>query len=317
MSPLIALAIEHGTLLVFVVALAGRIGAPVPAAALLVVVGAVSASGQISIPASLAASIAANLLGDAAWFWAGRARGHRVLRFVCKIARSPDACVHQSEGFMRRWGGSSLLAAKFLPGVSLVAPPLAGAIGMSIAAFVGFDLAAAAIWSALFLGLGRAFGSEFLRLIDMLSAIGGALLIASGLAVAGCLSWRYAKRRNESHGFATSPISAERLRELIESGRDPMIIDVRSEVGRSHDPRRLPGAIELALDELARHVDALPREREIVVYCGCPNDATAVRAARILAGRGFLFVRTLAGGLDAWSAAAPVAEFRSLGAVGA
>ena len=122
MQTLVALVVAHGTLLVFVATLAARLGAPVPAAPALVVAGGLAAGGQLSWPVAFFAAIVANIIGDAAWYWAGRAHGYRVLRLLCRISLSPDSCVRQSEAFILRWGGSSLVAAKFVPGVSVVAP---------------------------------------------------------------------------------------------------------------------------------------------------------------------------------------------------
>src|SRR3954453_18989886 len=106
MRELIPLLIAHGALIVFVITLAARIGAPVPAAPLLVVAGGVGMAGQLSLPVCLVASVVANLLGDAVWYQAGRWRGHRVMKLLCRISLSPDTCVRQSEGILSRWGGS-------------------------------------------------------------------------------------------------------------------------------------------------------------------------------------------------------------------
>jgi rhodanese-related sulfurtransferase len=54
---------------------------------------------------------------------------------------------------------------------------------------------------------------------------------------------------------------------------------------------------------VGRHIADLPRDRDIVVYCTCPNEASAARVAKILINHGFKKVRPLHGGLDAWVAA--------------
>ena len=128
MHDLVALLLAHGALIVFAVTLAARIGAPVPASPLLVVAGSLVEAGQISLAAVLAVSIAANVIGDGIWFGAGRRYGYQVLKLLCRISMSPDSCVRQSESFITRWGGSSLIAAKFVPGVSVVAAPMSGAL---------------------------------------------------------------------------------------------------------------------------------------------------------------------------------------------
>jgi rhodanese-related sulfurtransferase len=69
------------------------------------------------------------------------------------------------------------------------------------------------------------------------------------------------------------------------------------------DSRRIPGALPVGLDALHEAVQALPPGQLIVAYCNCPNDASAVAAARMLAEAGRPSVRPLAGGLEAWIAA--------------
>ena len=154
MDTLLALAAQHGVLLVFAATFAARLGLPVPAAPVLVMAGALGmagASGQITV---IAGAIVANLLGDAVWFVAGRRHGYRVMRVLCRLSLSPDSCVRQSENFIARWGGGALVAAKFVPGVSTIAAPMAGALGMSTARFLAFDTVGAALWTTVFLALG-------------------------------------------------------------------------------------------------------------------------------------------------------------------
>ena len=159
-NTLIELLLRHGALLVFGATLLARIGAPVPAAPLMVVTGGLAVAGGPSLPMAFVVAVVANVLGDAVWFWAGRAYGGRVLGLLCRFSLSPDSCVRQSESLIARWGGSSLVAAKFVPGVSVVAAPMAGAVGMSVPRFVGYDMLGGAVWSALFLGLGVAFTDQ-------------------------------------------------------------------------------------------------------------------------------------------------------------
>lgn len=303
MSPLIALVVTHGTLLVFAATLAARIGVPVPAAPFLVIAGGLAAAGQLSWVAALAAAIVANILGDGLWFWAGRRHGYRVLRLLCRISISPDSCVRQSEAFILRWGGSSLIAAKFVPGVSVVAPPMAGALGMSLPVFLGFETLSAAIWAGLFLGIGWIFAGQVQQVIDLLSTLGTAAVVLLLVVAAVYLTLRYWRRRRFLAGVAMARIDIAELRALIDSGAAPVIIDVRSDAARTVDERRLPGAIAVELKDIVLRAREWPTDRELVLYCNCPNEASAASAAGQLAARGFTRARPLAGGLDAWVAA--------------
>ena len=110
-NTLIDLLLLHGALLVFGATLLARVGAPVPAAPLMVVAGGLSVAGGPSLVMAFVVAVVANVLGDAVWFWAGRAYGGRVLGLLCRFSLSPDSCVRQSESLIARWGGSSLVAA--------------------------------------------------------------------------------------------------------------------------------------------------------------------------------------------------------------
>ena len=317
MNDWISLVVEHGVVLVFLATLAARIGAPVPAAPFLVMAGAAAMAGQLSLLGALVAAIVANILGDGAWFLAGRKYGYRVLKVLCRISMSPDSCVRQSEAFITRWGGGSLIAAKFVPGISVVAPPMAGALGMSLLAFLGFETLAALVWAALFLGLGMLFSAQIQQVLALLSTLGMVTLVALGLVAAAYLALRFWRRHVFLRGVEMSRISVAELIELFKGGHDPVVIDVRSDVGRMVDARCIPGALAIELNQILARAKELSREREIVLYCNCPNEATAASAARLLAGAGFKRVRPLAGGLDAWAAAGHAVEAHTLVVVNA
>jgi membrane protein DedA with SNARE-associated domain/rhodanese-related sulfurtransferase len=299
-NTLIAWLLLHGVPIVFVVTLGARLGAPVPAAPLLVVAGGLSAGGQLSAPGVLLAALAANLIGDAAWFVAGRRHGYRILRLLCRISLSPDHCVRQSESLILRWGGASLIAAKFVPGVSVVAAPMAGAMAMPWRHFLLYGLVAAGVWSVLFLGLGLVFHQQIQQVLDVLASTGTVALLLLALAVAGLVAWRFWRRRRALRDLAMPRIDVGELRTLLDRGEAPVIVDVRPLASLQADGRLIPGALHVPLERVQRFAAELPAGREVVVYCNCPNEASAVQAARMLLGQGVTRVRPLTGGLDAW-----------------
>lgn len=302
MNTLIAWLLLHGVPIVFVVTLGARLGAPVPAAPLLVVAGGLSAGGQLSAPGVLLAALAANLIGDAAWFVAGRRHGYRILRLLCRISLSPDHCVRQSESLILRWGGASLIAAKFVPGVSVVAAPMAGAMAMPWGHFLLYGLVAAGVWSLLFLGLGLVFHQQIQQVLDVLASTGTVALLLLALAVAALVAWRFWRRRRALRDLAMPRIDVGELRGLLDRGEAPVIVDVRPLASLQADGRLIPGALHVPLERVQRFAAELPASREVVVYCNCPNEASAVQAARMLLGQGVTRVRPLTGGLDAWFA---------------
>jgi rhodanese-related sulfurtransferase len=80
-----------------------------------------------------------------------------------------------------------------------------------------------------------------------------------------------------------------------------LIVDVRGATSQQLDPRHVPDALTVPLEAIETRRDNLPRDRKIVLYCACPNEASAARAARLLMDRGFSWVRPLKGGLESWS----------------
>jgi membrane protein DedA with SNARE-associated domain/rhodanese-related sulfurtransferase len=299
-NSLIELLSQHGVTIVFVATLLARVGAPVPAAPLLVVAGGLSAGAQLSAPAVLLASIVANLAGDAVWFVAGRRHGHRILRLLCRISLSPDTCVRQSESLILRWGGASLIAAKFVPGVSVVAAPMAGAMAMPWRNFLAFGLVAGALWSLVFLGLGLVFNQQIQRVLDVMAGTGTAAVVALVAGVLALVAGRFWRRRRAMRQLAMPRVSVDELRSLLAQGQTPVIVDVRSPQSVQLDERRIPGALHVPLNQMSGLAERLAADHEVIVYCDCPNESSAAVAALMLNARGIRRVRPLIGGLDAW-----------------
>ena len=103
-------------------------------------------------------------------------------------------------------------------------------------------------------------------------------------------------------------ISVDDLKRLIDAGANPVLYDVRTEISRQRDPQRIPGAIAFDISQVDAVVAELSGEREVILYCNCPSEASAARIARLLMDRGVRSVRPLAGGLQAWIDAGFTAE---------
>jgi membrane protein DedA with SNARE-associated domain len=266
-SALIGLIATYGLALVFANVLAEQLGLPIPALPTLAVAGALAAEGKFSAPLALLAAVAASVLADLVWFELGRYQGNRILKTLCRISLSPDTCVRQTETYFEKWGLPSLLFAKFIPGFSTVAPPMAGAIGSRRAAFLLFDAGGALLWA----GSGLAFGALFHRAIDRalekVASVGawGLMLVAAALAAFIAAKWW--RRRRFFKALRAARISVEELRSLMEGGKKPVVLDVRSSAALKADPRRVPGAEMFSIAEVDEKVAALPRDREIILYC--------------------------------------------------
>lgn len=298
---------QHGTLLVGLNVLLQQIGLPVPSVPTMIVAGALAAEGRMDFLAVFAISVAASVAADLAWYAAGRRYGYPVLRFLCRVSLSPDVCVRQSEGIFERWGFHSLVVGKFIPGFATVAPPIAGALGMRTRAFLAATVASAALW----VGAAMVFGAVFRRQIDVAlawmarnAALAGAAIAAAVVLYVAYRAWH---RWRLARFVASARITPGELAIRLEARNPPGVVDVGSKLAQAHRPA-IPGAVRLDLDEIARSGVPFDLEREVVVYCACPNEVSAKRAAQILLARGFRNVRPLVGGIDAWIAAGGAVE---------
>lgn len=87
------------------------------------------------------------------------------------------------------------------------------------------------------------------------------------------LLWKYYIRRRLLKRIVTARITSLELKEMIDNGGLPMIVDLRHEIDFNLDPRMLPGTVRLSVDEIGKRHEELPRDREIILYCTCPNEA--------------------------------------------
>ena len=265
--PLIDIVSRYGLALVFASVLAEQLGLPIPALPTLVVAGALAARGELSLPGILLVSVVACLIADFVWFELGRLQGYRVLRTLCRVSLSPDSCVNQTESFFQRYGLASLLFAKFIPGFSTVAPPLAGTTQARIAAFLAWDAGGSLLWAGSGVLVGALFHRAIDRVLDQFAALGSRALLLLLVGLALFIVWKYAKRRQFYRALRMARISPRDLHALIETGQAPVILDARSTSARLADPRRIPGARPIQLAELEPAVRDLPTDREIILYC--------------------------------------------------
>jgi membrane protein DedA with SNARE-associated domain/rhodanese-related sulfurtransferase len=274
-------------------------GIPIPMLPTALVMGARAMRGSGDFLLLVVAIVAGMLIGNSVWFAAGRRYGASVLKLLCRFSLTADTCVSRAEGAFGRWGWSSLVIGHFLPGVSLVAPPLAGALKMPWGKFLALTTAGGALYGLVVLGAGFLLRSQIDSALRQLRHMGGPALALLIAALAVYIGWRWWRRR-VSRAPDIARISVDELRALIAAGEHPLVVDVRGEAMQQVDSRRLPEAVSLSLDAIRAGRDGLPRDRKIVVYCGCPNEASAANATQVLLDRGYTWVRPLAGGLDAW-----------------
>ncbi len=292
--------VTYSYLVLFAWVLVEQLGLPLPSAPVLLAAGALSAQHQISFPLALAVSVAAALTADSIWFFIGRRHGHRVLRTICKLSLEPTTCVRRTQDSFGRSRGAMLMFAKFVPGLGALAAPVAGQNGMSFAAFLAYDGLGATLWvSALLVG-GRFFGDVLRRNPNVLAWVGrfsGALLI---LGIVAFFIGRLIRRRMVLKDLAALRLEPEELKQQLDAGELIYIIDLRHPLELVPDPFTLPGAVHFSPDALATRHGEIPRDRDVVLYCTCPSEATSAKVALQLHKLGIERVRPLRGGFDEW-----------------
>jgi membrane protein DedA with SNARE-associated domain/rhodanese-related sulfurtransferase len=300
--------LPFGVTAVFVNVLLSQLGLPLPVIPTLILAGALANDGRLSGSALCVGVVVACFIGDTAWYLSGRLYGNRVMKLLCRISLTPDSCVSQTQTRFERWGANALVVAKFVPGLSLIAPPLAGATRMSFAQFAAFSVVGSVVWVGVFVGGGMFLGPQIKRLVPHLRAVGGVALLVIAAFILLYIAYKWWERRRFFAFLRMARISVGELYRLLDSGAAPVIVDVRSQTARLLEPQRIPGAVHLPVQNMEQHIKELPRDHEIVLYCTCPNEASAAKVAKMLMSHGFRRVRPLYGGLDAWIAAGYAVE---------
>jgi rhodanese-related sulfurtransferase len=189
-----------------------------------------------------------------------------------------------------------LAVAKFVPGLSIVSIPMAGAMGTTYRTFLTYDSVGAALWS----GTGLIIGALFAPQIDMVLAGAGRLgkmaIVVIGALLLLYASYRWIRRRQLIKKLATARMDVDELYKLIVAGQPPVLFDIRSREKRKLDPFVIPGtqfADERQLNEI---IAKYSPEQKLVIYCSCPNEISAAWMAKQLNEAGFSDVLPLRGG---------------------
>ena len=268
MSDTLAFLLQYGYVILYACVLAEQVGLPVPAVPVLLGMGALAGAGEMSLPLALGVVLAASLPPDLVWYELGRRRGPRVLARICAISLEPDWCVRRTESMFIRFGRKLLLVAKFLPGLSAVASPLAGSAGVARWQFVLLDVTGALLWAGTWMGIGYAFSEALDVVAGWVARLGGYALLLAGAALAAYVVLKYAKRQRIFRELRMARITPDELRRRIDAGDGGLvIIDTRSALDVRAVPFLIPGAIRIDADEVERRHAELPKDREIVLYC--------------------------------------------------
>lgn len=292
--------LTYSYLLLFGWVLIEQFGIPLPATPVLLAAGALSADHQLSFGAAFLAGLLACMTADTTWFLIGRRYGHHVLRILCKLSMEPTVCVRRTQDSFGRRRGVMLLFAKFVPGLATLAAPVAGENGMGLGRFLFFDGVGASLWLLALLTGGRLFGDALKRnpeALDWVGRFSGAILL---LGVLGFFVMRLYRRRAVLKKLVSLRLEPEALKAQLDAGEQVYIVDLRHPLELMAEPYTLPRAQHFSPDALALRHGEIPRDRDVVLFCTCPSEATAAKTAMTLHKLGIERVRPLRGGYDEW-----------------
>jgi membrane protein DedA with SNARE-associated domain/rhodanese-related sulfurtransferase len=300
--------VHYAYLIIFLWVLVEQIGIPIPSVPVLLTAGTLSATHRVSFIGISIAMLLSCVIADTIWFSLGRRYGNSVLKLLCRLSFEASTCVSKTEGYFTRRGAVTLLFAKFVPGLSTVAAPIAGQTGMSYARFLGWDLAGSLIWGETFILAGRFFGDLAKKSAPFFAWLGHFAIFIFAAMVLGFLFHRVWKQRKFLQQVRELRLEPSELKEMLDEAEKggtmpPFIVDLRHPLDYLPDPRVLPGALRIGPNELKQHSEIIPRDRDVILYCTCPSEETSAKLALQLHKMGVYRVRPLRGGFDGWKEA--------------
>jgi len=290
---------QHGTLVLFAAVFAEQIGFPLPAVPFLIAAGALAGTGQMGLGMAVGSAVLAALASDQVWFELGRRQGRQVLNWLCHISLEPTSCVRRTEDFFARHGVHALVVAKFIPGLSTIAPPLAGVVGLPVWQYLLYNGFGTILWVGSGISVGYVFSDQLGQALSVSAHVGPTLGL---ILLGGVTAYVIYKALNRYRVERLVPrLTAQQVSEKLEAGEDPMIIDLRPQAARQEEAG-IPGSFSLSIEQLTARHHELPRDRDVILYCACPRDVASVQGTILLRKLGFARVWPLAGGIEAWRA---------------
>ncbi len=266
LDAVLKLLVAHGYSILFLSALAERLGLPLLLTPILLASGVLAGTGAMNVTTSILIGSIACILGDAVWFEIARAKGPQVMRWLCKLSLETDTCVRKSQTQFENRAKIFLLTSKFIPGVSHIAPAAAGATNYSRGDFLLYNSAGSALW--VIVTVFAAYVST--KKMD----VGGAvvdflpvLFVVFGLLIIGNIFLKAYRRRQFIHEVAASRIEPAEVLQRIEGGENLYVVDLRHPLDFLVDPRTVPGAVRITPAELEQRSGEIPRDRDVILYC--------------------------------------------------
>ncbi len=298
--PFTHLFLAHAYLVLFVWVFTEQIGVPIPSAPLLLTAGTLTATHELHLLPVLGSILSGSLVSDISWYFLGKRYGNRVIRLLCRFVPQRDTCVQRTNGYFSKHGASTLLVSKFLPALNTMAGAIAGQSGMDFRVFLLCDAGGVLLWALAFVVGGRFAGDLLKTHPHALAWVAHFAVGLFALLLVAFIVQRWVRRQQSLAEIRTDRLSPEDLHAMVAAGEAPFIVDLRHPLDYLPDPRTLPGAVVMTPDRLIEGVAQIPRDRDVVLFCTCPDEETAVRMALAIRKMGVVRVRPLLGGFDGW-----------------
>jgi len=288
--------------MIFLAVFANQLCLPIPSVLFLIIAGALAKSGSLNIEGVILVGVAGCLLADSAWFVAGRRCGYRIVRGLSAFSMDGQNSAVKARRFFARRGLFVLTFAKFVPGLDVLMPPLAGALNGATVSFLLFDAAGAFFWSTAYCFAGYLFADHLDIVAATLDRVSGALAIL--LAGVLCyLTWRAWELVRTMRQLRLRSISPTALEEKLQAGKKVAVLDLLDIEGHEDATTipGIPGAARISPGPLRSSAKIqVPPDIQLVLCCSSPNQITSARTALSLRRKGISNVWILQGGLKAW-----------------
>lgn len=185
---------SHAQPVLFLAIFAEQLGVPLPAVPVLVAAGALAADGALHPATALGITIVACMLADVIWFYIGRRGGGGLFRFLCRLFLRDASCFARTERLFAKYGMTAVVAAKFVPGVGFLVPPMAGAFGIRVRKFLKFDALGSLLYGVFYLELGILFSQQVNGVLEWISRFGVASVAFVSALLMIFVGYKYARR---------------------------------------------------------------------------------------------------------------------------
>lgn len=128
-----------------------------PGDSLLFAAGALAALGNLNIFVLVGLLFCAALMGDTTNYWIGHFFGKKIVAHP--IIPINEEHIKKTEAFFKKYGGKTIIMARFMPFIRTFTPFVAGVGNMGYGRFISFSIVAAALWVSVATFSGYFFGN--------------------------------------------------------------------------------------------------------------------------------------------------------------